>query len=70
MPDDLEDFVLASVISIHKDQPIETTADSFHYVNYGVIPYRKAGQWMELLEKTRPGNVRQHDAGLFQAMAI
>ncbi len=51
MPDDLEDFVLASVISIHKDQPIETTADSFHYVNYGVIPYRKAGQWMELLEK-------------------
>lgn len=50
-PRDPEDMLLASLISLHKDQPIETPADSFLMAGYGLIPYRKAGQWMERLEQ-------------------
>jgi hypothetical protein len=49
-PGDLEHTVLETVIALKKDQPIETTADKFNLVNYGVVAYTKTGDWMKKME--------------------
>lgn len=45
-----EDNVLATLIKIKKDQPINTESEKFRLINYGLIAYRKAGRWMKELE--------------------
>ncbi|HEY0066449.1 MAG TPA: M1 family metallopeptidase, partial [Flavisolibacter sp.] len=32
------------------DQPIETASENFSAVNYGVVAYTKAGDWMQMME--------------------
>jgi hypothetical protein len=50
MPHDIQQTALQSLIAVKKDQPIETTAEKFSGINYNVVAYTKAGQWMQLLE--------------------
>jgi hypothetical protein len=50
MPDDVEDLALRSVISVKKDQPIETPSERFSAFNYNIIPYTKTALWMQLLQ--------------------
>ena len=50
MPDDISQTLLQTVTTIKKDQPIETTSEKFSAINYGLIAYTKAGEWMKLLE--------------------
>ena len=33
------------------DQPIETPSQNFNEINYGLVPYYKASEWLRLLEK-------------------
>ncbi len=47
-----EENLLATVIKIKKDQPINTTSENFSAENYGLIAYEKAGEWLKLLENT------------------
>lgn len=51
IPDDIEDAVLRSLINVKKDQPIETPSEQFTALNYGLVPYSKTAQWMQLLQK-------------------
>lgn len=51
MPQDYEKFVAANLYATQKDQPVETTSQSFTAVNYNIIAYYKTGQWMKLLEE-------------------
>lgn len=50
-PEDLEDLLLRTLIAEKKDQPIETKADDFTYLNYGGVTYYKTSQWLMQLEK-------------------
>ncbi|RYD83495.1 MAG: M1 family peptidase [Sphingobacteriales bacterium] len=50
-PEDFQQTLLATVTGLKKDQPIETPSDKFTVLNYNLIPYEKAAQWMQLLEK-------------------
>jgi hypothetical protein len=43
--------LLDIMVSLRKDQPIETTSEEFNDVNYGEVVYTKTGLWMEYLEK-------------------
>ena len=52
IPADLTPGHFLSVTMAKKDQPVETASPDFSEVNYGLIAYYKAGQWMQLLEKT------------------
>lgn len=45
------DSLLDILISLRKDQPIETTSAKFNDVNYGEMVYTKTGVWMGYLEK-------------------
>jgi hypothetical protein len=45
------DNFLDILISLHKDQSIETTSAAFNDANYGEMVYTKTGLWMEYLEK-------------------
>ncbi len=51
MPDDIMQTFLHSVITVKKDQPIETPSEKFNSTNYNAVAYIKAGNWMTLLEK-------------------
>lgn len=51
IPDSLERVLLATMIKLKKDQPIETPAAEFNKYNYSFVSYEKAAMWMELLEK-------------------
>ncbi|HSC37622.1 MAG TPA: M1 family aminopeptidase, partial [Chitinophagaceae bacterium] len=51
IPDNLEDVLLASLMALHKDQPVNTPSEYFTENNYGLIAYTKAGNWMKLLEQ-------------------
>jgi Peptidase family M1 domain len=42
--------LLQTVISIKKDQPIETTSEKMTAFNYNMVTYVKTGDWMKLLE--------------------
>ncbi|MEJ7626075.1 MAG: M1 family metallopeptidase [Ferruginibacter sp.] len=50
IPTDLEAVLLRAVVKEKKDQPIETTSEKFTALNYSLIAYTKAAQWMQLLE--------------------
>ena len=50
IPEPSDNF-LDVLISLHKDQPIETTSAAFNDVNYGEMVYTKTSLWMEYLEK-------------------
>jgi hypothetical protein len=45
------DNLLDILVSLHKDQPIETTSSAFNDANYAEMVYTKTGLWMEYLEK-------------------
>ena len=51
VPANILGFAFNTMASIKKDQPIETTSESFTRENYGLSAYYKAGQWMQLLEQ-------------------
>ncbi len=44
--------MLNSLYNMKADQPIETPSPDFAPMNYALIAYTKASQWMQLLEKT------------------
>ncbi|MBC7933980.1 MAG: M1 family metallopeptidase [Rhizobacter sp.] len=50
-PAEIQQPVLATIIALKRDQPIETPAETFSSFNYGMVPYEKTAQWMQLLEK-------------------
>ena len=50
-PDDIQQLILASITAVKKDQPIETASEKFSVLNYNMIAYEKAAQWMMELEK-------------------
>ncbi len=50
-PDDIQVTALQTITGIKKDQPIETKSEAFSEINYGLIAYSKAAQWMQGLEK-------------------
>ena len=50
MPQDVEQLVLATIIGIRKDQPIETSSEVFSNNNYSTIAYTKTANWMKLIE--------------------
>src|SRR5258708_23080983 len=50
IPDDETNWVYRILMSIKKDQPIETTSENFNEVNYNLIAYYKTGLWMKTLE--------------------
>ena len=51
MPQDFTATLLNSAIAIKKDQPIDIPAQNFSSLNYALIPYEKAAQWMQVLEQ-------------------
>lgn len=51
MPEDIEQNILNTLITIKKDQPIKTSSEKFSTINYGIIAYYKTAQWMKVLEK-------------------
>jgi Peptidase family M1 domain len=52
LPDDWEKLMLETVISVHADQPIQTHSDQFHKINYQLMNYVKASEWMKKMEET------------------
>jgi hypothetical protein len=50
LPDDEEEFLLRTIQSLRKDQPIETPSADFSSLNYGLIVYVNATLWMQKLE--------------------
>lgn len=50
LPSD-DDVLLATMVALKKDQPVNTPSEAFTSANYGLIPYGKAGDWMKLLEQ-------------------
>ncbi len=49
-PDYPQKIILQTQININKDQPINTASEKFSQLNYDVVAYEKAGDWMQLLE--------------------
>jgi hypothetical protein len=52
LPADEEQLLLSTIIKLKKDQPIESPAASFSNINYGLIVYTKAAQFIQKLEQT------------------
>ncbi len=52
IPDNILHNVLQAITTLKKDQPINTTSQNFSELNYGLISYIKAGEWMKKLEET------------------
>lgn len=50
-PENFENTLLKTLIGVKKDQPIETTSETFNETNYNLIAYTKTARWMQLLEK-------------------
>jgi hypothetical protein len=50
MPADIAHTLIQTMADIKKDQPIETSSESFTNFNYGFIAYRKTSEWMKILE--------------------
>jgi hypothetical protein len=49
-PDSWENLILEEGIHLKKDQPIETSAENFSSINYGLIAYHKSAEWLKLIE--------------------
>ena len=45
-----EENFLQTIIKLKKDQPINTSSESFSLENYNLIAYKKTANWMTLLE--------------------
>lgn len=50
-PYDIQVTALQTITGMKKDQPIETKSEVFSEINYGLIAYSKAAQWLQGLEK-------------------
>ncbi|MBA2562053.1 MAG: M1 family metallopeptidase, partial [Chitinophagaceae bacterium] len=50
LPQDVTDWAYRTLISIKKDQAIETSADKFSELNNSLVAYFKTSKWMKLLE--------------------
>lgn len=50
-PNNIQHWLLQTVIAAKKDQPIETTSEKFNITNYNSIAYTKAAEWLFLVEK-------------------
>lgn len=50
IPDNLANVVFNTMVSIKRDQSIETPSENFSEINYGLTAYYKTGQWMKLFE--------------------
>ncbi len=62
MPGDIQHTILQTITGIKKDQPVETASEKFNILNYNMIAYTKAGDWMQLLENEMGKNV--FDSGM------
>lgn len=51
LTESFEQLLISTFETIHKDQPISTSADSFSQINYGLIAYMKTADWLRQLEK-------------------
>jgi hypothetical protein len=51
LPNNIQHWLLQTVIAAKKDQPIETTSEQFNNTNYNTIAYTKAAEWLLLVEK-------------------
>lgn len=51
VPESLNDLLYRTLVSLKKDQPIETPSADFSELNYDEIAYHKTGEWMKLLEE-------------------
>ena len=52
LPSNLNIFIMQYIISLQKDQPIETASEKLAGYNYDPSVYHKASRWMKLLEQT------------------
>ncbi|MDQ6813464.1 MAG: M1 family metallopeptidase, partial [Bacteroidota bacterium] len=50
LPQSDEDMLLQTIAKLKKDQPIETPAQDFTTINYGLVVYYKTSEWMKKLE--------------------
>ncbi len=51
-PANLDTLVMTTLESLHKDQPVQLTSDSFTLINYGNIVYSKTAMWLTQLADT------------------
>ena len=51
IPNDLYEVGFKTMASLKKDQPIETSSENYSELNYGLVTYHKAANWIKLLEK-------------------
>lgn len=51
LPKDPERWLTETMISLREDQPINTASERFTDMNYGLIPYGKAADWLQMLEQ-------------------
>lgn len=49
-PDSWENLIMEEGIHLKKDQPIETSAENFSSLNYGLIAYHKSAEWLKRIE--------------------
>ncbi len=52
LPADQDTMFLNTMIKLHKDQPIDMTADSLTVINYELSVYDKGSMWMKQLEES------------------
>lgn len=50
LPRDPEHWLLSTIRSIGAAQPINTSSENFSSINYGLIPYLQAAEWLDTLE--------------------
>ncbi|MEO5999504.1 MAG: M1 family metallopeptidase [Chitinophagaceae bacterium] len=50
LPEKSEELIFEIIAGIKKDQPINTSSEKFNELNYDLIAYYKAGEWMKKLE--------------------
>ena len=51
LPVEYDTLILQSLMAMHKDQPIETRADSFTFLNYNFVAYSKTAMWLKTIER-------------------
>lgn len=51
MPEQISVSALAYLDKINRSQPVATPSETLSAANYNLVPYAKAAQWYELLEK-------------------
>lgn len=50
IPPDPQRLILETITTLKKDQPVYTSSENFNEVNYQLIAYVKASEWMKRLE--------------------